>query len=94
MTGFLFLGRGEREAACGRVQPNCGSDSSPETCHSWALRGENSECAGKVGLWPTPAGLSTNTKRSFPILDRTDGVCIRSARPVLRTDYLPPDDRP
>lgn len=25
---------------------------------------------------PTPAGLATNTKRSFPILDRTDGVCI------------------
>jgi hypothetical protein len=37
----------------GRVQPNCGSDSSPETCHSWALRGKNSECAVKNGLWPS-----------------------------------------
>lgn len=36
----------------GRVQPNCGSDSSPETCHSWALRGKNSECAVKDGMWP------------------------------------------
>jgi hypothetical protein len=36
----------------GRVQPNCGSDSSPETCHSSALRDKNFECVVKDGLWP------------------------------------------
>jgi hypothetical protein len=39
----------------GRVQPNFGSDSLPETCHSGAFRGKNSECAGKDGLWPSSA---------------------------------------
>jgi hypothetical protein len=40
-----------------RVQlSNRGSDSSPETCHSWARRGKNSECAVKDGLWPAAGG--------------------------------------
>jgi hypothetical protein len=45
-----------RPSANGRVQPDCGSDSSPKTCRSGALRGENSERAGKVGLWPDGDG--------------------------------------
>ena len=44
--------RRSRRAAIGRVESNCGPDSAPETCHSWALRDKNFECAGKGGLWP------------------------------------------
>ena len=43
---------GSPRAGFGRVEPIGVSDFSPETCHSWALRGKNFERLGKDSLWP------------------------------------------
>jgi hypothetical protein len=52
--------------ACGRDEPTYGSDSSPETCRSWALRGKISECAVKDGLWPKPGLPQDCCKLTLP----------------------------
>lgn len=36
----------------GRIEPERGSDSEPQTCHSRALRDKLFERALKDGLWP------------------------------------------
>ena len=51
----------------GRDEPDCYSDSSPKTSRSWAIRGEKSECAGKVGLWPERAKV----KVKFAAVDQS-----------------------
>jgi hypothetical protein len=45
-----------RAAGTGRIEPEYGSDSAPETCHSQVLRDKNFERAVKDGLWPAAVG--------------------------------------
>jgi hypothetical protein len=52
------------------TQPEYGSDSAPETCHSQVLRDKNFERAVKDGLWPVagaPVGEIDATLLTFKI---------------------------
>jgi len=68
----------------GRIEPERGSDSEPQTCHSRALRDKLFERALKDGLWPRAPVRGCSREPPFG----TFGLAVRLEKPPGRPAAL------